>query len=191
MENQLSTIRANFGFSQEQLAEKMGKDVSTISRWERGKTREPLLAPLVNVTNRKYQYVKHMLSSDVVEHVTSSPDISALFYGHDLMIVAIGKEALRRYPLLRATYGFSVVSYFKGEARQVYEENLENMRRAFDTPGSSAICYAPPRSGLIIKDGLIIDFGFVGQNLVHADARLMTEQELVENTKPKIEYRFG
>ena len=60
MSYSLTEIRQSFGFSQEELAQKMGKDVSTISRWERGKTKEPLLSPLVHATNRKYQYIKHL-----------------------------------------------------------------------------------------------------------------------------------
>lgn len=191
MYDSLSQIRASFGFSQEQLAEKMQKDVSTISRWERGKTREPLLAPLVNVTNRKYQYVKHMMDPNLQDSVVNSSSITGLFYGSAFMIMAMSKGTLNRYPLLRAAYGFQAASYFRSEGKRLYNENIDNLNKALSLPGSSAVCKSPSNSAIVITQALTINFNFVGHGLVHGEAIVMSEEEAKNCKNASAEFIFG
>ncbi len=191
MYDSLSQVRASFGFSQEQLAEKMRKDVSTISRWKRGKTREPLLAPLVNVTNRKYQYVKHMMDPNLQDSVVNSSSITGLFYGSCFMIMAMSKGTLNRYPLLRAAYGFKAASYFRNEGRQLYDDNINDLNKALSLPGSSAICKSPSNSAIVITQALTINFNFVGHGLVHGEAIVMSDDETKNCKKASAEFIFG
>lgn len=191
MKHNLSEIRTSFGFSQEELAAKLGKDVSTISRWERGKTREPLLSPIVHSANRKYQYVKTMMDQEISDYVYSSEKISGLFYSENFMIMTVSKWTLKRYPLLRAAYGFSATSYFRGDAKRLFNEKSKEVKRAFQTPGSSAYCRVPPKSGLVITEGLVIDFKFIGYNLVHVEAHAMTSEEAASCTLANVEFTFG
>lgn len=191
MLDSLSEIRACFGFSQEQLAEKMKKDVSTISRWERGKTREPILAPIINVTNRKYQYVKHMMDPNIADSVVDKDSISGIFYGRNFMIMAMSKGTLTHYPLLRAAYGFPAASYFRNEGRRIYLEKMDELDKALSLPGSSAVCEVPAKSGIVITQALKINFEFVGHRLVHGEARIMTEEEAENCKQASIEYIFG
>jgi len=173
----LADIRKSFGFSQEELAEKMNKDVSTISRWERGKTQEPFLSPLINVANRKYQYVKHMMNPDIAEHVRNNDEMCGLYYGNEFMIMALSKGTLKRYPLLRAAYGFNGVSYFKGEGKRLHEENRDNLKRALITPGSFAYCEVPESSGIVVTEPLTVEFNFIGQRLVYTVSRIMPPEQ--------------
>ena len=191
MYDSLSQVRASFGFSQEQLAEKMRKDVSTISRWERGKTQEPLLAPLVNVTNRKYQYVKHMMDPNLQDSVVNSSSITGLFYGPSFMIMAMSKGTLNRYPLLRAAYGFQAASYFRNEGRRLYDDNIDNLNKALSLPGSSAICKSPPNSAIVITQAVTINFNFVGHGLVHGEAIVMSDNEARNCKNASAEFIFG
>lgn len=187
----LAEIRKSFGFSQEELAEKMNKDVSTISRWERGKTREPFLSPLVNVANRKYQYVKHMMNPDIAEYVRNNDEMCGLYYGDEYMIMALSKGTLNRYPLLRAAYGFNGSSYFKGEGKRLYEENFHHLKRALSTPGSFAYCEVPQDSGIVVTEALTVEFNFIGQQLVYTVSRFMPPEQAAKCTVGKMEYTFG
>ena len=187
----LSEIRHSFGFSQEQLAEKMGKDVSTISRWERGVTREPILAPLVNVANRKYQYVKHMMNVDVAEAVKKSNQLCGLYYGKQCMIMVLSNGNLKKYPLLRSAYGFNGASYFKGEANRLFVKNQENLKRALNTPGSYAYCEMPRKSGIIVTEPLIVEFNFIGQKLFQTVSKVMEPAQAAECKVGRIEFTFG
>jgi len=191
MENNLAEIRKSFGFSQEELAEKLKKDVSTISRWERGKTREPFLSPLVNVANRKYQYVKHMMSPDYLEFVEGNDQLCGLFYGEQCMIMAMSKATLKKYPLLRAAYGFNGVSYFKGEGKRLHEDNIDSFRRALVTPGSSALCYVPSYSGIVVTEALKVEFNFVGQQMVYTTSYILDDEEAAKHPAGTMEYIFG
>ena len=187
----LATIRKSFGFSQEQLAEKMNKDVSTISRWERGKTKEPFLSPVINVANRKYQYVKHMMNPDIAEYVQSNDEMCGLYYGVEYMIMALSKGTLKRYPLLRAAYGFNGASYFKGEGKRLHLENKENLKRALSTPGSHAYCEVPRNSGIVVTEPLTVDFNFVGQQLVYTVSRFMEPEQAAKCNVGIMRYTFG
>lgn len=187
----LAEIRKSFGLSQEELAERIGKDVSTISRWERGKTREPLLSPLINVANRKYQYVKNMVDPVLLESVYNDDEFSGIYYGMKLMIICMSRGKLKRYPFLRATYGFEAVTYFRGEGRRLYNDNIENMQRGLVTPGSSAIVHVPGNSSILIKEPFRIEFNYLGRSVVYATSRPMNEEEAMQYKTAQMEFFFG
>lgn len=191
MSYSLTEIRQSFGFSQEELAQKMGKDVSTISRWERGKTKEPLLSPLVHATNRKYQYIKHMIDPELFAHVENDEGLSGLYYGNEYFIICYSKGNLRRFPLLRATYGFTGASYLKGEGKRLYDENMDNLNRALLTPGSLAVSYTPASSGIIVTEPFCVEFHFLGQNLVQGISRQLDADEAAQYKTGECHYTFG
>lgn len=191
MYNNLSKIRNSFGFSQEQLAEKMEKDVSTISRWERGKTREPVLAPFVNVANRKYQYVRHMMDENIVDSVVNSDSVSGIFYGTNFMIMAMSKGTLANYPLLRSAYGFLASSYFRNEGKRLHQDEMDNLSKALSLPGSSGIWKVPANSGIIISKALVINFEVVGYGLSYVEAHTMPVEEADNFKVATAEFIFG
>jgi len=191
MKNNLADIRKSFGISQEQLSERMDKDVSTISRWERGKTREPIISPLIQTANRKYQYIRHMVDPELMAHVHADNGFSGLYYGVEMMIICVSKGKLKKYPFLRATYGFEAASYFKGEGKRLLEENMELHSRALVTPGSSALCFVPGNSSILIKEPFRIEFNFISNNLIYAISRPLTAEEAVDHPVGSIEYIFG
>ena len=187
----LNEIRQSFGFSQEELAEKLGKDVSTISRWERGKTKPPILSPYVRAANREYQYIRHMIDPALLEHVENDEGLSGLYYGNEFLIICYSKGNLRRFPLLRATYGFTGASYLKGEGKRLYEENMDNLNRALVTPGSLAVSYTPASSGIVVTEPFCVEFHFVGQNLVQGISRQLTDEEVAQYETGRVDYTFG
>ncbi|MEM0900464.1 MAG: helix-turn-helix transcriptional regulator [Pseudomonadota bacterium] len=187
----LSDIRMSFGFSQEQLAERMGKDVSTISRWERGKTKAPLLSPMVHSANRPYQYIRHMIEPELMAHVEADEGLSGLYYGNEFMIICYSRGNLRKFPLLRASYGFKGAGYLKGEGKRLYDKNMDNLNRALSTPGSFAVCRTPRQSGIIVTQAFHIEFSFIGNNLIQAVSREMTDEEAECHPVGSIEYTFG
>lgn len=191
MSNNLAEIRKSFGFSQEQLAERMNKDVSTISRWERGKTREPIISPLIQTANRKYQYIRHMVDPELMAHVHADDGFSGLYYGSEMMIICVSKGKLRKYPFLRATYGFEAASYFKGEGKRLLEENIELHNRALLTPGSTALCFVPGNSSILIKEPFRIEFNFISKNLIYAVSKMLSAEEASAHQVGTIEYVFG
>ena len=107
------------------------------------------------------------------------------------MIMEMSKGTLHKYPLLRAAYGFQAASYFRNEGRRVYEENLEDLKKALALPGSSAVCRAPANSGIVITQAITINFDFVGHGLVHGEAIVMTEEEAKNCHTASIEFVFG
>jgi len=169
----------------------MGKDVSTISRWERGKTREPIISPLIQVANRKYQYVRHMVDAELMAHVHADKGFSGLYYGAEMMIICVSQGKLKKYPFLRATYGFEAASYFKGEGKLLFEENSHNHNRALVTPGSSAVCVVPGNSSILIKEPFRIEFNFISKNMIYAVSTPLNVEEAAEHPAAWIEYRFG
>ncbi|MEN0040516.1 MAG: helix-turn-helix transcriptional regulator [Pseudomonadota bacterium] len=187
----LAQIRRSFGFSQEELADRMGRTVSTLSRWERSKTKEPLLSPLVHTANRAYQYVKHMIDPELLRHVESDNGLSGLYYGNEFMIISYSKGNLKRFPLLRATYGFKGAGYLKGAGKRLYDENMDNLNRALATPGSLAVCHTPGQSGIIVTEPFRIEFHFIGNNLAHAISQELATDADIGNPEGSIEYTFG
>ena len=190
MRYSLSEIRQSFGFSQEELAEKMGKDVSTISRWEREKTKPPVLAPLMPTMSRPYQYISSMIDPELLNHVENHVDRVSICYGSDFMVIIHSKGNLRRYPFLRATYGFSGANYFKREGKRLYNENMDNLNRALKTPGSVAICHTPAQSAIIAPEAHRLELHFLGQNLIKVITREMSSEEASEHPVGTIEYTF-
>ena len=191
MNYSLTEIRKSFGFSQEELAEKMGKGVSTIGRWERGKTKAPFFSPLVQTANRPYQYIKHMIDPELLTHVQNDEGLSGLYYGNEFFIICYSKGNLRRYPLLRASYGFIGASYLKGEGKRLYDENMDNLNKALMTPGSLAVFRTPGNSGVMVTEPYKIEFHFIGLNMVHAISTQMSDEEAAKCKVASIDYMFG
>jgi len=191
MENNLAEIRKSFGFSQEDLADRLGKDVSTISRWEREKSREPLISPLIHSANRKFQYIRNMIDPELIEHVEKQEGLCGLYYGSEFMIICLSRGNLKKYPFLRIAYGYNGASYFKGEGKRLQEENMHNLERALVTPGSFARCYVPGNSGIIVTDPLKMDFNFIGQSIISTISHVMTPDEAEKYTVAQIDYTFA
>ena len=135
----LKEIRRNFGFSQEELAHRIGVSLSTLSRWERQKTKEPVLSAISRKTNRRLQYVKALASPALLEQVQSSPAYTSLHYSNDLMLVECSHKYAQDYPGVPWLIGFPVRNLLLGKSKQHYWENFEQLTKALEIPGASAI----------------------------------------------------
>ena len=132
-----------------------------------------------------------MIEPALLEHVENDEGLSGLYYGNEFLIICYSKGNLRRFPLLRATYGFTGASYLKGEGKRLYDENMDNLNRALVTPGSLAVSYTPKQSGIIVVEPFCVEFHFIGQNLAHGISRDLTKEEISEFAQGRIDYSFG
>lgn len=49
---------------------------------------------------------------------------------NEFLIITHSKGNVRRFPILRATYGLTGASYLKGEGKRLYQENMHNLNSA-------------------------------------------------------------
>jgi len=182
--NALSTIREEFGLSQEQLAELIDISPSTISRWERGKTLPPLLSAVSRKHNRPLTYVTAMVDQELRGKVRASERLEALFHGDNLMIVEFSKGVRSAFPLVVATIGLGITPFLRNETKRVFAENMPQFLRAMNTPGASCKWWAPydgknTESGLI-SSGLNMQLYYMGSKVVYMEAAPISIQESLE-----------
>lgn len=177
----LRFVRESFGWTQEDLADELRVAVSTLSRWERKKTKAPLIAGLSRKTNRRFSYLDAMLDEDMTRAIRESDKFGALFHGEDLFTVAISQGTIRDYPLVRASLGFPIQGLLRGETKRVYYENKDKFDAAIRMGHTSAVWHAPiPRSKEplgIVTHGKRLYINFLGQGLIHVEGRNLTEED--------------
>lgn len=168
----LSEIRSSFGCTQEELAGSLGVSVSTISRWERRKTAEPMIAGISRKTNRRLSYLRELVSRDILYSIEESGGVAALFHGKDLMLVAVSSFAMMKYPMLKAVIGFPVAPFLMGETRRLFHSNEGQIKEMALSSEKCASAYAPPGPMGIVRDGWTMALTAMGCGLIHVSAEI-------------------
>lgn len=134
---ELRDMRRSFGWSQEQLADTLGVDVSTISRWERSKTRPalangPRIGKLLRhvaarTGTRALLYGHAMIPDALLTEVKVSPSFRALLYGKTGVFIQVSDYYRQRSLLPAIIIGFPLLDLMTGVGREFYLRNVDMM----------------------------------------------------------------
>jgi transcriptional regulator with XRE-family HTH domain len=138
--DELREMRRNFGWSQEQLAETLGVDVTTISRWERNKTRPalaqgPRIGKLLRHVaarsgTRALLYGNAMIPDALLTEVKYSPSFRSLLYGKTGIFIQVSDYYRQRSMLPSIIIGFPLLDLMTSPGREHYLENVDRMFEA-------------------------------------------------------------
>jgi transcriptional regulator with XRE-family HTH domain len=133
-------MRRGFGWSQERLAERLGVDVTTISRWERNKTKPalaqgPRIGKLLRHVaarsgTRALLYGNAMIPDALLTEVKYSPTFRSLLYGKSGVFIQVSDYYRQRSMLPSIIIGFPLLDLMTSPGREFY---LENVDRMFET----------------------------------------------------------
>lgn len=134
---QLRDMRRSFGWSQERLAEALGVDVTTISRWERNKTR-PALAHGPRIGRilrhvaarsgtRALLYGNALIPDWLLTEVKYSPSFRALLYGKTGIFIQASDYYRQRSMLPSIIIGFPLLDLMTGPGREFYLKHVDTM----------------------------------------------------------------
>ena len=90
----LKHIRQNKGLTQEQLGKLMGKDYSTIGKWENG-SRSPIMEDLIKLADVLNVDVKELLDKKYDEKENSFDELDILFSKHKDILTDEDKEYMK------------------------------------------------------------------------------------------------
>lgn len=188
----LSGIRRSFGWTQEDLADELGVAVSTLSRWERKKTAEPVLAAISRKTNRRWQYVNAMVPDDVIAANRAAPGISCILHGEDFMVLDVCDELRAKNRLTAAVVGFPASGLVRGETKRVVMDKWDEIRLAIGSGKASATWWAPippsdPKVG-IIKHGVSALIEFLPGEVIVLTGRPLSDAESAERPVGELEF---
>lgn len=184
MNRSLREIREDFGWSQADLAHRIGVSLSTLSRWEQGRTKEPLISAVVRKTNRRLHYLLAMSGDSLIKQVEESPAYTSLHHGDDMMLVTCSKKYMQDYPGLSMLIGFPIANLLLGKSRKHYKENLELMQKAISCPGSTATWVTEDIStAAFVMRGKAMQIMIVGPKLVLSEGR----DTMPEDLPPRLE----
>ena len=126
----LRALRTSFGWSQESLAEQLGVDVTTVSRWERGKTREPITGTIIEAIGRNVfsgrstrlaAYAETVIPAGLKFAVDEHPGLRFLFLSDELVMIRASREAVRAYPLMHTVMGVPFEKFMAERYKREYE----------------------------------------------------------------------
>lgn len=133
----LRQMRRTFGWSQERLAEALGVDVSTISRWERDKTRPALVhGPRIGRLlrhvaarsgTRALLYGNAMIPERLLTEVKYSPTFRSLLYGKTGIFIQTSDFYRQNSMLPSIIIGFPLLDLMTGPGRDYYLANVDRM----------------------------------------------------------------
>lgn len=134
---ELREMRRSFGWSQERLAEALGVDVTTVSRWERNKTK-PALATgprigrlLKHVAarsgTRALLYGHAMIPDALLTEVKISPTYRSLLYGKSGVFIQVSDYYKQRSLLPSIIIGFPLLDLMTNPGREFYLRNVDLM----------------------------------------------------------------
>ena len=134
---ELREMRRGFGWSQERLAEALGVDVTTVSRWERNKTK-PALATGPRIGRlmkhiaarsgtRALLYGHAMIPDSLLTEVKISPTYRSLLYGKSGVFIQVSDYYRQRSLLPSIIIGFPLLDLMTGPGRSFYLENVDMM----------------------------------------------------------------
>lgn len=133
----LRQIREDFGWTQQDLAHRIGVSLSTLIRWEKRRTKEPFISAVTRKTNRRLHYLLAMVDPDVIRRVEEADSYMTLHHGEDLLAVACSKKYIAHYPALAMVLGFPTAPLIMGTARRQYFDNMDTIRKGLRLPGSA------------------------------------------------------
>ena len=129
--------RRSFGWSQERLAEALGVDVSTISRWERDKTKPSLahgprigrlLKHVAARSGTRALLYGHALIPDwLLTEVRVSPTFRALLYGKSGIFIQASDFYRQRSMLPSVITGFPLLDLMTEPGRSFYLQHVDMM----------------------------------------------------------------
>lgn len=135
--DELRDMRRSFGWSQERLAETLGVDVTTISRWERNKTKPslthgPRIGKLLRHVaarsgTRALLYGNAMIPDGLLTEVKYSPTFRALLYGKTGVFIQVSDYYRERSMLPSIIIGFPLLDLMTSPGREFYLENVDRM----------------------------------------------------------------
>lgn len=134
---ELRDMRRNFGWSQERLAEALGVDVTTVSRWERNKTK-PALANgprigrllkhvAVRSGTRALLYGHAMIPDGLLTEVKVSPTFRSLLYGKSGVFIQVSDYYRQRSLLPSIIIGFPLLDLMTNPGREFYLRHVDMM----------------------------------------------------------------
>ena len=189
----LAEIRKSFGWTQEDIADHLNVAVSTVSRWERSKTKQPQIAGVSRLTNRRLSYLLAMVDNEFILDVEGSEGFDAIFHGKDLFFVAASKKGMSKKPVLRQIIGFPIVPLLVGEGKRVFNENVELFIKAVEECNCSLWWWAPVQNRLstmgLMNQGLELVANFMPGSVIHMQGRLLDPEESKNNPVGRMEFR--
>ena len=133
----LRDMRRSFGWSQERLAEALGVDVTTISRWERNKTKPSLASGprigkllrhvAVRSGTRPLLYGHAMIPEPLLTDVKYSPTFRALLYGKTGIFIQVSDYYRQRSLLPAIIVGFPLLDLMTSPGKEFYLANVDKM----------------------------------------------------------------
>lgn len=137
---ELRDMRRSFGWSQERLAEALEVDVSTISRWERNKTKPALSSGphigrllkhvAARTGTRALVYGNAMIPEALLTEVKYSPTFRALLYGKTGIFLQASDYYRQRSMLPSIIIGFPLLDLMTSPGREYYLDNVDRMFEA-------------------------------------------------------------
>lgn len=134
---ELREMRRSFGWSQEMLAEALGVDVSTISRWERSKTKPslahgPRIGRLLKHVaarsgTRALLYGHALIPEWLLTEVKVSPTFRALLYGKTGIFIQASDYYRQRSMLPSLMTGFPLLDLMTEPGRSFYLQHVDKM----------------------------------------------------------------
>lgn len=134
---ELREMRQSFGWSQEKLADALGVDVSTISRWERNRTKPGLThGPRIGRLfrhlaarsgTRALLYGHAMLPEALVTEVKISPSFRSLLYGKSGIFIEVSDYYRQRSFLPAIIIGFPLLDLMTEPGRSFYLKHVDMM----------------------------------------------------------------
>lgn len=135
--DELRVMRHDFGWTQERLAEALGVDVTTISRWERNKTKPalahgPRIGKLLRHVaarsgTRALLYGHAMIPDSLLTEVRYSPTFRSLLYGKSGVFIQVSDYYRERSMLPSIIVGFPLVDLMTSPGREFYLANVDRM----------------------------------------------------------------
>lgn len=135
--DELRDMRRSFGWSQERLADALGVDVSTISRWERSKTKPalahgPRIGRLLRhvaarTGTRALLYGHAMIPQALLTEVKVSPTFRALLYGKTGIFIQVSDYYRQRSMLPSIIIGFPLLDLMTNPGRDFYLKHVDMM----------------------------------------------------------------
>jgi|LNFM01.1.fsa_nt_gb transcriptional regulator with XRE-family HTH domain len=133
----LREMRLSFEWSQERLAEALEVDVSTISRWERNKTKPALASgPRIGrllkhvaarTGTRALVYGNAMIPESLLTEVKYSPTFRALLYGKTGIFLQASDYYRKRSMLPSIIVGFPLLDLMTSPGRDYYLQHVDMM----------------------------------------------------------------
>lgn len=93
-QNNLKFLRTQNGMTQDELAQKLGKDYSTIGKWELGQ-RNPIMSDIIKLSDIFNVSVQTLIEKDLSTSKQNLDELDVLFDKHKDILTDDDKEYIR------------------------------------------------------------------------------------------------